>query len=88
LLGKLRFKNEFTADLDFSLEKTYKTTKGNNKTNIDTDKISYSLTPGGTYRFSKNIHGGLDIRYDWSHDQKKDLLIKTFELSLWVEILF
>ncbi|MDY6914792.1 MAG: hypothetical protein SVM86_00540, partial [Candidatus Cloacimonadota bacterium] len=88
LLGKIRFKNNFTADLDFSLSKTYTTTKGNDKTSVDKDEIAYSITPGGSYDFSDNIYGGVNADYSWSHDRKKDLLIKTFELSIWVEVLF
>jgi len=88
LLGKIQFQNEVSADIGFNMEQVYKTIKGREDLIVDRDMISFTITPGASYKFSKDIRGGLTSNYDWSHDKKKDLKIKTFRLSVWAEIIF
>jgi hypothetical protein len=85
---RTKLKNELTTQLDFNLEKTYATIKGRETFEETTDKIKYTISPGASYKFSKNIYGGLTSNYEWSDDHKTDRQVSTFTLSIWIEILF
>ncbi len=86
---RLRLKNEFTTDITFGWEKNKSTRKNGNdisQTNSDVEK--YDVTLGGSYNFHRNVNGGSTIDYSWQHDKKNNNRIRTFGVSLWVEILF
>ena len=85
---RTRLTNEFTTDLNFTAEKTYNTQKGQKTTIIEVDKLKYTISPGASYEFNKNIHGGLTSNYEWSHDRKRETKVKTFRLGIWIEIMF
>ncbi len=86
---RLRLKNEFTTDLTFSWEKSKTTRKSGEETNqTDADNEKYDITLGGTYNFHRNVNGGSTLDYSWQHDKKNNNKIRTFGISLWVEILF
>ena len=84
---RTRLTNEFTTDLNFTVEKTYNTEKGQDF-NVTDDRLKYTITPGASYEFNKNIHGGLTSNYEWSHDRKRNRKVKTFRLGIWIEIMF
>jgi len=88
LTKKLTFKNEMTADLGITMEKTYSTRKGTSSLVVERDMFKYTITPGASYKFSNNIKGGLTSNYDWIDNRKNGQTIKTFRLSIWIEILF
>jgi len=85
---KIVFENEMTADLGFTMEKSYSTRKGTGDPVVERDMFKYTLTPGASYKFSNNIRGGLSSNYDFTDNRKNGQKIKTFRLSVWVEILF
>ena len=67
-------------DKDLSVAKIYEY--------VTTKKIRYTISLGASYKFSKNIYGGLTSNYEWSDDRKRDQQISTFSLSIWIEIMF
>ena len=85
---RTKLKNELTTQLNFNLEKTRATIKGRETFEETTNKIRYTISPGASYKFSKNIYGGLTSNYEWSDDHKRDQQISTFSLSIWIEIMF
>jgi hypothetical protein len=85
---RTKLKNELTTQLNFNLEKTYAYIEGRETHDVTTKKIRYTISPGASYKFSKNIYGGLTSNYEWSDDRNRDQQISTFSLSIWIEILF
>ena len=85
---KLVIKNEMTADLGVSVEKNYSTRKGTSSKVVERNMFKYTITPGASYKFSNNIRGGLSSNYEFTDNRKNRQTIKTFRLSIWVEILF
>ncbi len=87
---KKRFviKNEMTADIDLNYEKVYNTKRGSGEPVVERDLMKYTITPGASYKFSQNIKAGLSSSYNWNHNRKNNQKIKTFRLSIWIEILF
>jgi motility/secretion related protein SprA len=85
---KIVIKNEMTADLGVTVEKSYSTRQGTSSKVVERDMFKYSITPGASYKFSNNIRGGLSSNYELTDNRKNHQTIKTFRLSLWVEIIF
>ncbi|MBL7149020.1 MAG: cell surface protein SprA [Candidatus Cloacimonetes bacterium] len=85
---RTKLKNELTTQLNFNLEKTLATISGRETFEKTTDKIRYTISPGASYKFSKNIYGGLTSNYEWSDDRKRKQQTSTFSLSIWIEIMF
>ena len=85
---RLRLKNEFTTDVSFSWDKNKSVQKGNQTRHTNSDTEGYDATLGGSYNFHRNVNGGSTIDYSWTHDKKENRTIRTFGVSLWVEIIF
>ncbi len=85
---RLRLKNEFTTDITFSWDKNKSIRKGNDETQTSSDTEGYDATLGGSYNFHRNVNGGSTIDYAWTHDKKNNNTVRTFGVSLWVEIIF
>ena len=81
-------KNEFTTDVAFSMGMEKTTRQGLEDKVTEIEKISYSVTPGASYKFNKSITAGLTSEYDWSEDKKRKTNSSTFRLSIWIEIIF
>ena len=95
LKKKFKINNKLTTDLRFSLDKTYNTIEQiwldgsqENTKNTNTDDLHYTISPGASYEFSKNINGGLSSSYERTNDRKADSSISIFSLDLWVKITF
>jgi hypothetical protein len=88
LLGNIAFANKMTADLSFNLERTYNTTKGQQDTMVDVDRIKYSIKPTASYEFSRSIDAGLTSSYDWNRDRRSGITTSTFRLGVFIEITF
>ncbi len=82
------FKNEFTTTFDVTYERKQTTSDTGATQQTDLNNKSYKFRLGGAYNFHRNIEGGSTVTYDWTHDLKRDMKIKTFGLSVWVQILF
>ncbi len=85
---RTKLKNELTTQLNFNLEKIFATIEGRETYEETTDKIKYTISPGASYKFSKNIYGGLTSNYERNDDRKRKQKTSTFSLSIWVEIMF
>ncbi|MDD3052165.1 MAG: hypothetical protein PHR06_13610, partial [Candidatus Cloacimonetes bacterium] len=83
----IQFKNEMSTNLTFKYE-TKKTVQKGQETNTTQDKISYSVVPGLSYNFHKNVKGGTNVRYTYDNDIKQDRKTSDFSLEIWVEIIF
>jgi len=88
LKKKLALRNELTTDVGFNYEKIYNTKSSVTGTDVEKEKINYSISPGASYKFSQNINAGLDINYNYSHDKLTNFIITNFTLGLWIEIIF
>ncbi|MCF7859347.1 MAG: cell surface protein SprA [Candidatus Cloacimonetes bacterium] len=85
---RTNLKNEFTTNVNFNLEEIKTTRKGAEDIIKEVDKISYRITPGASYDFSRSITAGLTSEYEWSNDKKRDSSSSMFRLSIWIEIIF
>ncbi|MCD4796672.1 MAG: hypothetical protein K8R49_05825 [Candidatus Cloacimonetes bacterium] len=85
---RTRLKNELTTDIGFNMEKSYSTRKGETEKNTEINKFNYSITPGASYKFNRNISAGLSSKYENNHDKKRGTKVRTFTLSIWIDILF
>jgi len=85
---RTNMKNEFTTDVNFSMEMNKTTRQGLESKVTETEKTSYRVTPGASYKFNKSITAGLTSEYDWSEDKKRKTESSTFRLSIWIEIIF
>lgn len=86
-LGRLRFKNELTTSLGFNIERTYNS-EDSRDAEPTADKWIYSISPSASYKFSKNINGGLTGGYNVTDDGVSGIDLKIFNISIWVEIDF
>ena len=80
--------NELTAELGGSWERSKSSNKGMQDTIVDRNTERYTVTPQLTYNFSRNIKGGMLSSYEISHDKRTDDSLRTFTLSIWIEVLF
>ncbi len=84
---KIQFKNEMTSSIGLSWQKDYNVNYGRETVvNLSTQKIS--ITPGATYQFHRNIKGGLTSSYELQKNLKKNESLRTFSISIWMEIQF
>ncbi len=89
LKKRLRFKNEFTTNINASWEesKTENTDKYDVKSlESHTQKLTFSL--GGSYEFHRNINGGSSVQWSSNKNLKKKTEIRSLTFEVWVEILF
>lgn len=87
-LKRTNLTNELTTDLNFSYERTYNTTNGQQGLIEDINKVKYIVTPGASYQFNQSINGGLSSKWEYSNDMKREKDTTTFRLEIWVEIQF
>ncbi len=90
-LMKNRFyiKNEATLSLNVSYSRSWGTRTGyDNVTQKDEDQMNLSIKPQIAYNFSKSIKAGLNSEYKINNNIKTNNELKTFSLSMWVEIIF
>ncbi|MBT3169182.1 MAG: cell surface protein SprA [Candidatus Cloacimonetes bacterium] len=88
---RTNMKNEFSTDINFSMENIHNTNEntGNDESPSDeVSKFSYSVTPGASYKFNKSIAAGLSSKYEWNDDKKRNKKTKIINLGIWVEIKF
>ena len=86
---RFRIKNETTAHLNFNLKKDIIGSDNDKEGKIEQkNATTISFSPGIDYKFSKNITGGLNSDYDYTHDNKGNLTISTLNFSVWAEIKF
>ena len=87
LKKRFSIKNEVTTSLRFSYNQSKSTTDGQQQS-VDSDKKDFLITPGLSYKFSKNITGELSSSYDYDHNKKTDYKITIFSLNASVRIDF
>lgn len=85
---KIRFTNEMTAEISFNYEDSKSTQKGSGASVTNRDMTKLTISPGASYKFSKNVRGGLTSNYDNTNNKKNQQKIKIFSLGVWIEILF
>ena len=85
---KIRFQNEMTAELSFNYEDSKSTQKGSGDPVTNRDQTKMTVTPGASYKFSKNVRAGLTGNYDITDNKKNQQKISVFSLGVWIEILF
>lgn len=86
---RTNLKNEFSTTINFSVEDTYNTTKGQDGKAIPSvDKIRYVINPEATYKFNANINGGLTSSYEIQNDRKAESKLSIFRLGIFAEVIF
>ncbi len=86
-LKRTNLKNELTTDLNFSWEKNYDTTFGQEEV-VNNNRVKYTIAPGASYKFNRSVDAGLTGEYSWNNDKKDGKIIKTVRIAIWIEIRF
>ena len=81
-------KNEFTTTFDVTYERKNSQRDNGDTVQTEINSKAYKFRLSGSYNFHRNVEGGSQVTYDWTHNLKRDQVIKTFGLSVWVRILF
>ena len=84
----IKLKNQLTANLNYTYSYDKTTSQNKEDTLVSKEDRKFTVSPGLSYQFHKNIKGGMNSNYSWTDNIKRDEKIKIFDLSFWVEISF
>lgn len=83
---RIHINNELSSSLNLAYEKNHDETKGLDATQVDRDTSRFSITPGATYQFDRNIRGGLTSSFEVTTNKKMDDGTTIFRIGVWVEV--
>jgi len=91
LIGTIQFDNQLSLKL--TVQNTRRIveawTEGNEEErSTQTDDNEWSITPSASYSFSRNIQGGLEMKWIDTKDNKTDRIHHVRDVSIWVELKF
>ena len=89
LLGKIKFRS--TVDFSFSVKlnrQLAETTYPDADPSRSTDKSDLAFSPKISYTFSRQIRGGITMRWQDTNDNNRDRKNHVREVQLWTEIRF
>ena len=89
LFGKLKFQSQVDISLNLKISKQKSTTsKPNSADAVSDDKSDFSISPNIAYTFSRQIRGGLTLRWQDTNDNYRVKKSHVREVQLWTEIRF
>ncbi len=91
LIGTLKFENQLTLSLTVqnTTRKTYSWIENSgDEPSRQRDDVEWSFTPSASYNFSRNIQGGMEIKWIDTKDKKVDQVHHVRDVSIWVELKF
>jgi len=91
LIGTLKFENQLT--ISFAIQNTRRKAESwvqnsEDDPSVTRDDVEWSYTPSVSYNFSRNIQGGLEMKWIDSEDRKLDQIRHVRDVSIWVELKF
>ena len=91
LIGTLKFENQLTLSL--TVQNTTRRTESWVEGSTDEptrsrDDFEWSITPSASYNFSRNIRGGLEMKWIDTHNRRLDQVNHVRDVSIWVELKF
>ncbi len=91
LIGTLKFENQLTLSL--TVQNTTRRTESWVEGSTDEptrsrDDYEWSFTPSASYNFSRNIRGGLEMKWIDTHNRRLDQINHVRDVSIWVELKF
>ncbi|RKZ29013.1 cell surface protein SprA, partial [bacterium] len=91
LIGTLKFENQlsFSLSVQNAIRKAESWVAGNEEeVSVTRDDNEWSITPSASYQFSRNIHGGMELKWIDTRDNKTDKVHHVRDVSIWVELKF
>ena len=83
---KIHISNQLSSSMGISYDKSKDVTKGRDNSQVDRDTSRFTINPGASYQFDRNIRGGLTSSYEINSDRKRDDGTRIFSLGVWVEV--
>lgn len=91
LIGTLKFENQLT--LSMTVQNTSRKTESwvegsEDEPQITTNDLEWSFTPSASYNFSRNIQGGVEMKWIDTNNKRLDQVHHVRDVSIWVELKF
>jgi len=91
IIGTLKFENQLTLSL--TVQNTTRITESwvegaTGEVSRSRDDVEWSITPSASYNFSRNIRGGLELKWIDTNNRRIEQITHVRDVSIWVELKF
>lgn len=89
LFGKLKFRSQVDISVNLKISnQTSETERPGQEKAVSEDKSAFDIAPNIAYTFSRQIRGGITLRWQDTSDNYRDTKNHVREVQLWTEIRF